>query len=514
MAAEIETIISSWEQEYGHAHAQAAHLLCDRHPEDDVAFTFIAEDLSTSELTYGQLADESRRLAAGLQARGVGEGDRVPVLMTKRRELIISLMALWRLGAVHVPLFTAFASGAIELRVNESAARLAITEASQAQKFSSLQEQLELIVIEEDYADLTTGHGSHTEAVAVGGEGPIVQLYTSGTTGKPKGVVVPLRALGCFVSYQHFGIDLRAEDVFWNAADPGWAYGLYFGVLAPLATGRRSIMFNAAFSPESTVEVIQRLGVTNFAGAPTVYRALRKSGVVQGLRLRRACSAGEPLTPDVVEWAQEALGVEVRDHYGQTELAMAVCNHAHPDLREEIRTGSMGKPLPGYAVDIIDGQIAIDAANSPLMWFTGYQGAPEKTAERFTADGRWYLTGDAGYTDEDGFFYFTARDDDLILASGYRIGPFDVESVLITHPEVADVAVVGKADPEGIRGEVVHAYVVPAAGQGSQKLADELKEMVRSEYSRHAAPRQISFVTELPKTPSGKVQRYILRQQH
>jgi acetyl-CoA synthetase len=214
----------------------------------------------------------------------------------------------------------------------------------------------------------------------------------------------------------------------------------------------------------------------------------------------------------VVAWGETTFGVPIGDHYGQTELGMVIGNHWHDDVVRPIRPGSMGHPLPGFAAGVVDGQIAVDAHASPLFWFAGYQDAPEKTAERFAGAGRWYLTGDAGRIDEDGYFFFTARDDDVILASGYRIGPFDVESVLVTHPAVTDVAVVGRPDPEGIRGEVVEAFVVTSSPpETHEALARELQVLVRDTYSRHAYPRAVHFVEALPKTPSGKIQRFLLR---
>ncbi|MFD1860175.1 AMP-dependent synthetase [Aeromicrobium camelliae] len=508
----VDATIERWLATYDAPDADVAFLLCDRHDPQTVAFTFVAPDLSTRDMTYGELAEQSRRLATVLAERGVREGDRVPVLMGKRPELVVTLMAIWRLGAVHVPLFTAFATGAIEMRVAGAKARLVVTEPDQRAKLDPI-EGIDVVETGAEFDRLIADAEPLAETVAVGGEGIFLQLYTSGTTGKPKGVPVPVRALAAFHSYLHYGLDVREDDVFWNAADPGWAYGLYYGIVAPLVAGRRNLLLASGFTPESTVAVLRELGVTNFAGAPTMYRALSKSGLVSGVRLRRASSAGEPLTPDVVEWAEDALGVEVRDHYGQTELGMVICNNWHEDVAQPLKDASMGQPLPGYAAGVLDGQIAIDVPGSPLLWFTGYHEEPAKSAERFTPDRRWYLSADTGRVDEDGYYFFTARDDDVILAAGYRIGPFDVESVLVTHPAVVDVAVVGRPDPEGIRGEVVEAFVVLAEGvDGSAELARELQELVRDGYSKHAYPRAVHFVEALPKTPSGKVQRYLLRQ--
>lgn len=508
---DIDDTVERWLSEYGAPDANVATLLCDRHDPDTVAFRFVDEDLAGSTMTYGELADRSRRLATGLAERGVERGDRVAVLMSKRPELVVTLLALWRLGAVHVPLFTAFAHGAIRLRVESARVRLVLTEPEQRAKLDALGD-VEVLETGAELDRLVGDSAPWTTSEAVGGDGAFLQLYTSGTTGKPKGVVVPVRALAAFHSYLHYGLDVRADDVYWNAADPGWAYGLYYGIVAPMVGGRANLLFRGAFTPESTTAVMQRFGVTNFAGAPTMYRAMSKGAAAGPVSLRRASSAGEPLTPDVVEWGETTFGVPIGDHYGQTELGMVIGNHWHDDVVRPIRTGSMGHPLPGFSAGVVDGQIAVDASASRLFWFGGYQDAPEKSAERFTDAGRWYLTGDAGRVDEDGYFFFTARDDDVILASGYRIGPFDVESVLVTHPAVTDVAVVGRPDPEGVRGEVVEAFVVTSAPpEGHEALARELQLLVRDTYSRHAYPRAVHFVEALPKTPSGKVQRFLLR---
>ncbi|OJY47830.1 MULTISPECIES: AMP-binding protein [unclassified Pseudonocardia] len=508
---DIEDTVGRWLSEYAAPEASVATLLCDRHDPDVVAFRFVDEDLTGATMTYGELADRSRRLATALAERGVKRADRVAVLMSKRPELVVTLLAIWRLGAVHVPLFTAFADGAIRLRVESSGARLVVTEPEQRAKLDALT-GVDVLETGADFDRLVADSAPSTTSETVGGAGAFLQLYTSGTTGKPKGVVVPVRALAAFHSYLHYGLDVQAEDVYWNAADPGWAYGLYYGIVAPLVGGRANLLSRGAFTPESTAAVMQGFGVTNFAGAPTMYRAMSKSAATGRIALRRASSAGEPLTPDVVEWGETTFGVPIGDHYGQTELGMVIGNHWHDDVVQPIRTGSMGHPLPGFLAGLVDGQIAIDASASPLFWFDGYQDEPDKTAERFAEAGRWYLTGDTGRADEDGYFFFTARDDDVILASGYRIGPFDVESVLITHPAVTDVAVVGRPDPEGIRGEIVEAFVVTSASRDARDaLAQDLQALVRDTYSRHAYPRVVHFVEALPKTPSGKIQRFLLR---
>lgn len=524
---------------FGAPDACAADLLCDRHPADAVAFTVVEADLSSQDITYGALRRDSARFAAALADMDVAPGDAVAVLMGKSADLVVALLGIWRRGAVHVPLFTAFAPPAIALRLRASGAKVVVVDADQRAKLAPGEDIPAdapwRTIVAGDAADeksLTalldryTGDEPGGQAVALGGDGLLVQLFTSGTTGTPKGVPVPVRALASFQAYLEFGLDVQADDVFWNAADPGWAYGLYYAILGPLAAGRRSILLHAGFSAALTWQLMRRFGVTNFAAAPTVYRSLRtdSSADPAGIRLRRASSAGEPLTPEVVSWSERELGVTVRDHYGQTEHGMMIVNGWADGVRAEIKPGSMGAALPGWSAEVLDddrdepapagtaGRIAIESAASPLMWFTGYTDAPEKTAERFTADGRWYVTGDAGSRDADGSFFFSSRDDDVIIMAGYRIGPFDVESVLVQHEAVAEAAVIGV--PDELRGEVLEAFVVlrPAV-TGDDALVGELQQLVKRKFAAHAYPRSVHFVEQLPKTPSGKIQRFVLRGQ-
>ena len=537
---------------YGAPDACAAELLCDRHPADAVAFTIVRPDLSHKDLRYGELKRRSQRFAAALADLGVKPGDAVATLMGKSEELIVALLGIWRRGAVDVPLFTAFGADAIAFRLEASNCRVVVADADQRAKLvpggDVPSDASPLVIVARgealgydlSFADLLgeeaaddggpdTGTSRRERSgpppVAVGGDGLLVKLFTSGTTGSPKGVPIPLRSVASFVGYQEFGLDVRPDDVFWNAADPGWAYGLYFAILAPLASGIRSIMLQGGFSAERTWQVFEKFKVSNFAAAPTVYRSLAAGSAAGSTYvLRRASSAGEPLTPDVIGWSRQALGIPVRDHYGQTEHGMVVCNAWREDLQAPLREGSMGRALPGWTAAVLDaledtpvpagtvGRVAIEVATSPLMWFSGYAGDPVKTAERFSPDGRWYLTGDAGRRDDDGFFYFSARDDDVIIMAGYRIGPFDVESVLANHPDVVESAVIGA--PDQIRGEVLEAYVVLRQGVGgSAELVAQLQDLVKRGFAAHAYPRRVHFVAELPKTPSGKIQRFILRQQ-
>ena len=356
------------------------------------------------------------------------------------------------------------------------------------------------------------------EPVMRKGDDMFMLMSTSGTTGLPKGVPVPLKALISFRSYMIDAVDLREGDTFWNIADPGWAYGLYYAVIGPLLVGHATTFYEGGFTAESTYRIIESHGITNLAGSPTAFRLLIAAGPepargVKG-RLRAVSSAGEPLNPEVIRWFAEHLSAPINDHYGQTELGMVVNNHH--GLDHPIRVGSAGVAMPGYRVAVLSddgrelgahepGTLAIDIARSPALWFGGYY----NTATPAIAGG-YYRTGDTVELEPTGQITFVGRNDDVITSSGYRIGPFDVESALIEHAAVMETAVIGKPDAE--RTEIVKAYVVLKKGfEASDDLADELRLHVRHRLSAHAYPREIAFVAELPKTPSGKIQRFLLR---
>ncbi len=520
---------------YGAGNACVAGLLCDNYDPAALAFRIIAPDLTPRDLSYGDLKADSERFAAALHALGLRPGDRVATLMGKSRDYIVALMGIWRLGAVHVPLFTAFAAPAIALRLSGSGAKIVVCDGDQLAKLAPgadipADAAWQVITTEAArpgalaFGPLMAAQDPGFPAAALGGDAPLIHIYTSGTTGAPKGVVVPIRALASFHAYMEFGIGIAGDDTYWCAADPGWAYGLYYAVLGTMLTGVRSILLQGWFTPESTLAVLEREQVTNFAAAPTVYRALRSSGIPSALTLRRASSAGEPLTPEVNAWARDALGTEVHDHYGQTEAGMLINNHHHAALAQPLHEGSMGQAMPGWSAVILQneadvrapvgtaGRVAIDLAASPLAWFAGYEGDPAKSAEKFSADGQFYITGDTGMQDSDGYFHFSARDDDVIIMAGYRIGPFEVESAMLTHPAVIEAAVI--AVPDAVRGELIEAYAVLAEGHvPGPALEKDIQQWVKTRFAAHAFPRRVHFAASLPKTPSGKIQRFVLKQQ-
>ena len=501
---------------------------CDRHAaEGGVALYWERHDGACAQYTFADLQQRAARLANVLKAQGVGPGDRVAGLLPRTVELLVTVLATWRLGAVYQPLFTAFGPKAIEHRLHSSGARVVVTDRTNRPKLDEIEGCARIITVDAqagsgdlDFHTALDAASADCAPVLLSGEAPFLLMFTSGTTGPAKPLEVPLRAIVAFQGYMRDAIDLRPEDNFWNLADPGWAYGLYYAVTGPLALGQATTFFDGPFSVESTCRVIDKYAITNLAGSPTAYRMLIAAGQafaepIKG-RLRVVSSAGEPLNPEVIRWFAEHLQVPIHDHYGQTELGMVLCNHH--GLRHPVHLGSAGFAIPGHRIVVLDEQqhelppgqpgiLAVDREQSPLCWFGGYHGVQTKAFV-----GKYYLSGDTVELNQDGSISFVGRSDDVITTSGYRVGPFDVESALIEHPAVIEAAVVGKPDPE--RTELIKAFVVLASGvEGTPELAENLRQHVRQRLYAHAYPREIEFVGELPKTPSGKLQRFILRNQ-
>lgn len=518
--------------------------VCDRWAEDpakadSTALRFELKDGTHGNYTYRQLRDLSNRVANTLTALGVKKGDRVAGLLPKTPAILPTVIGIWKMGAVYVPLFTAFAGPAVAYRLRHSEASAVITDVT---NFPKIQEGLNeaeglpllknILVIgdEEAYSGVgitnfwATVNGASTEFAIV--ETKLDDLaeiqYTSGSTGQAKGAMISHKIGLSILPYVLYAMGVREDDVFWGGADPGWAYGLIICLLGPLLIGNAATMIEPTFSAELFWQVAERYGVTNIAYAPTAYRALAAAGADIARKykpnVRVASSAGEPLNPEVIDWFQRELNVPIYDHYGQSELLMIVNNyHAFSD---PIRPGSMGRPMPGFEVELVDekgnivptgsvGQIALNKTCLGYV-FKGYLKEPEKTEALYAGD--WHLTGDMARRDEDGYFWFEGRSDDLINTSGYRVGPFEIESALLEHPAVAEAAVIGVPDQQ--RGEIIKAYVTLKTGsEGSEKLVEELQQVVRKNVGKHAFPRQIIFTDALPKTPSGKIQRFLLRRE-
>jgi acetyl-CoA synthetase len=509
-------------------HTNAAVICCDRHAADKsrVALRHRGIDGVTQEWTFARLAHDSGRLAAALASLGVSKGDRVAGLLPRSPELLILILATWRLGAVYQPLFTAFGSKAIEYRLETANTRVIVADQDNLPKIADVPSSIEQIVVSSGEAganrdfwrmieDEEDGH----PAVPCGLDDPFLIMFTSGTTGPAKPLLVPVRAIAAFAAYMRDAVGLRPEDRFWNFADPGWAYGLYYAVTGPLALGITTTFNQRGFDVDDAYDTIADLGITNVAGSPTAYRLLLAGGPEKAARikgqLRAVSSAGEPLNPEIIRWFDEHLNAPIYDHYGQTEVGMVLCNHHGID--HPIHIGSAGFASPGHRVVVCSpegeelrqgepGILALDRKASPMMWFSGYLG---RETAAFVGD--YYLSGDTVEQNEDGSISFIGRADDVITTSGYRVGPFDVESALLEHDAVMESAVIGKPDPE--RTEIIKAFIVLNQGYSAEDpdLASSIQRYVKTRLSAHAYPREIAFVPSLPKTPSGKLQRFLLR---
>jgi len=495
---------------------------CDRHADSDkVALVWEGRDGQRATWTFAQLKEAAARFANLLDSQGIKPGDTVAGLLPRTPELLITILGTWRVGAIYQPLFTAFGPKAVEHRIKESGAKMVVTDATNSEKLDAIEAAPRRLVVgngADDFWTQVNRQSPEFEPVLLDAEAPFLAMFTSGTTGPAKQLHVPLKAIVAFVTYMRDAVDLRPEDNFWNIADPGWAHGLYYAVTGPLAMGHSTLFYEGGFTVDSTCRVVREYGITNMAGSPTAFRLLLAArneveAQIKG-RLRAVSSAGEPLTPEVIRWFSSGLGCTIHDHYGQTELGMVLCNHhalSHP-----VSIGTAGYAMPGHRVVVLDeqqrelepgtpGMLALDRRRSPLLWFSGYVGTKTKA---FVGD--YYLSGDTVELNADGSISFVGRADDVITTSGYRVGPFDVESALVEHSAVIEAAVIGKPDPE--RTELVKAFVVLHAGhEGDVTLAEQLQQHVRQRLSAHAYPREIEFVDELPKTPSGKIQRFLLR---
>ena len=514
---------------------------CGRHVRDGRGYNLalVHEDTAgnVTRMTFAELDKASAQVANLLTSYGVQVGDQVATMLPRTPELLTIVLATWRIGAVYQPLFTAFGYDSIKYRMDKANTKVVFTNIDNRSKFEDLAEQTKMVMVgsknnaqadneskwsDDYYAQMMATQPQTLEAVFLNEDTAFLQMFTSGTVGKSKGVSVPLSALSAFYLYMRYAIDLRADDNYWNMADPGWAYGLYYAITGSLLMGVTTYFNEAGFDAANTRDFMVRHKITNLASSPTAFRMMKSSGVFEKshddasahLALRCANSAGETLNTEVVNWVETYLNCQVKDQYGQTETGMTCC--AHHALAHECPTGSMGMALPGHTLVVLDddmqvltdgeqGQLAVVVSQSPAFYFCGYSWN-EKDA--FVDD--YYLTGDVVERHSDGSYWFSGRDDDIIITAGYRVGPTDVENTVLEHEAVAESAAVGI--PDEVRGHTIKSYVVLKDGiEGTDEIAKEIQDLVRRRLSTHAYPREVEFVAELPKTPSGKIQRFLLR---
>jgi acetyl-CoA synthetase len=477
--------------------------------------------------TFDELAQLTARFANVLRERGVGPGDRVAGFLPRIPEMLIAMIGTWKVGAVYVPIFTGFGTDAIEFRVLHSGARVLVTQWEQRGRLPEpLPDGVTVITVaggaggapdDVDFWRAMDGQPDVARLTDVRREDPAVLLYTSGSTGPPKGVKIAANFLVAIHPHLVHGADLRPDDVFWPTGDPGWGYGLvcYMGALA---LGVPVLSHEATPAPEFCLARLRELGVTNLATTPTLLRGVMALGAAAGglPGMRSASSCGEPLNAEVVRFFHEHWGVTVRDQYGSSEFGLPIGNFATMEM--VVKPGSMGLPLPGCAVAVVDDEG--HAVGPDLVGHVGMKPHPEgyyslgywndADRDREMYRGEWMTCGDLARRDAEGYFWFEGRADDVIKSAGYRIGPFEVESAILKHPAVVEAAVVGK--PDALRGQIVKAYVVLKPGRAARGgLEAEIVDMVKTHVGRHQYPREIEFLDQLPKTETGKIQRFLLR---
>jgi acetyl-CoA synthetase len=497
---------------------------------DRLCLQHFSPDGNHSSLTYGELRDRSASFANALAALGIRRGDRVALLLPQSFETVIAHAAIYKMGAIALPLALLFGAEALEYRLKVSGASAIVTNDFGLERLSSVRDLLPDLahVVSIDgagpgvlgFAELVAAHPPRFAAADTGPDDPALMIFTSGTTGPPKGALHGHRVLPGHIpgmQFAHEGFPQTGDKV-WTPADWAWAGGLLNALLPSLLLGVPVVSSPAQkFDAHTAFRIMEEMGVRNAFIPPTALRLLKSVENPRqryGLRLRTIGSAGEALGRETYEWARSVLGVTVNEFYGQTECNFVLSSSAAFGVT---RPGATGKPAPGHRVAIVDaegrelpagevGQIAVRRPD-PVM-FLGYWRDSRATEARFAGD--WLLTGDLGRRDADGYISFIGRDDDVITSSGYRIGPSEIEDCLAGHPAVQLAAVIGKPDP--VRTEIVKAYVVPVSGEKpGEALAAELREWVKRRLSMHEYPREIEFVEALPLTTSGKVMRRLLR---
>jgi acetyl-CoA synthetase len=482
--------------------------------------------------TYSDMKKMSNKAGNVLKRFGdVEKGDRVFIFMPRSPELYFSVLGAIKLGAIVGPLFEAFMEGAVRDRLEDSEAKVLITtpELLKRVPVSELPNLKHVFLIGEEvqeddvHVDFLSKFAEASDKLAVEwvdrNDGLILH-YTSGSTGKPKGVLHVHNAMIQHYQTSKWVLDLQEEDVYWCTADPGWVTGTSYGIFGPWLTGASNVIVGGRFKPENWYKTIEDYGVTVWYSAPTAFRMLMGAGdeVVKQFdlsSLRHILSVGEPLNPEVVRWGMKVFNLRIHDTWWMTETgAQLICNY--PSM--EIKPGSMGKPFPGVKAAIVDdqgnevppyrmGNLAIKKGWPSMM--NQIWNNPQKY-ESYFMPGDWYVSGDSAYMDEDGYFWFQGRIDDVIMTSGERVGPFEVESKLVEHPAVAEAGVIGKPDP--VRGEIIKAFIALRDGyEVTDELKEEIRQFVKKGLAAHAAPREIEFRDKLPKTRSGKIMRRVLK---
>ena len=471
----------------------------ERAPASTLGIVAIDAAGSRREWHYGELIARSAGLSGAMAARGVERGDAVMTLAGSRIEWVLAMLACFRMGAVALPCNPQLRRKDLDVRVAAANPKLCIGEED---LLSELPAGVPAMTMQDvaDSLDEDLPQETPAEIADLDPDDPAVIIFTSGTTGDPKGVLYPQRYLtGQRLQAEHW-VGARKGELAWCTAAPGWSKSTRNVFIAPWLRGAAALIHDARFDPDERLELIEREGVNVLCQAPTEYRILAKRAELRPLpSLRRMVSAGEPLNPEVIRAFREATGVGIGDGYGQTETG--AISGMRPDDDDPSRDGSMGRPLPGIETRLVDGELQVKPETVP-SFFSHYLGEAPFASE-------WWATGDHVSQDGEGYLWFEGRDDDIIVSAGYRIGPFEVESALVSHPAVAEAAAVAAPDEE--RGSVVRAVVVLGNGEPSDRLVAELQDHVKRVTAPYKYPRIVEFAEQLPMTSSGKIKRAELR---
>lgn len=511
-----------------------AYEAIDRHAadpnkKDKVALLYSSPDRE-EKMTFDEISKQSNQFANVLKKYEVEKGDRVFLFLPRSPEFYVTFFGILKTGAIAGPLFEAFMEQAVRDRLQDSEAKMLITtpellgrvpqeDLPALEKIVLVGDNVETSDKYIDYASEMSKASTNFDIEWVDLEDGMVIHYTSGSTGKPKGVYHVHNAMMQHYATAEWVLDLKDDDVYWCTADPGWVTGTSYGIFAPWLKGVTNVIRGGRFTPDAWYGTLDKNNVTVWYTAPTALRKLVSAGedIVKEYdlsSLRHVMSVGEPLNPEVVTWGLKAFDLRIHDTWWMTETGAQLIVNL-PSL--ELRPGSMGKPIPGIEASIVDndgnelpanqmGNLAIKKGWPSMMrkiW-----NRPEKF-ESYFVNG-WYVSGDSAYIDEDGYFWFQGRLDDVINTSGERVGPFEVESKLLEHPAVAEAGVIGKPDPE--RGEIIKAFVTLNDGyEDSPELLEGIRQFIKTGLSAHAAPRELEVKDTIPKTRSGKIMRRLLK---
>lgn len=509
-----------------------AHECIDRHVDDgkgDKVALLYKDDGRKESYTFSEMKDYSNKAANVLKDKAsVEKGDRVFIFMPRTPELYFAFLGILKIGAIVGPLFEAFMEKAVGDRLENSEAKVIITTNALLPRIpqDKLPNLEKIVVVDEnvdnEYIDFNKEMASASNEFAtewLDADDGLILHYTSGSTGQPKGVLHVQNAMLVHYISGKYVLDLKDDDIYWCTADPGWVTGTSYGVFSPWLNGVTNCIAGGRFSPEAWYKMIEEFKVTVWYTAPTALRMLMSAGddIINKYdlsSLKSILSVGEPLNPEVIKWAYEVFDKRVLDTWWMTETGgHMIVNYPTMD----VKLGSMGKPLPGVEASIVDdqgnelppnrmGNLALKKG-WPSMMHSIWKN-PEKYDSYFIGD--WYVSGDSAYKDEDGYFWFQGRVDDVIMTAGERVGPFEVESKLVEHEAVAEAGVIGK--PDSVRGEIIKAFVALKPGyEPDDDLKEQIRVFVKEGLAAHAAPREIEFKDKLPKTRSGKIMRRVLK---